>query len=39
LAKLELESLFGRVEPVYNFADKFREESLRRNPFNYFIIV
>jgi DNA modification methylase len=30
LARLELESLFGNVEPVYNFADKFREEPLGR---------
>lgn len=29
-AKLELESLFGKVEPIYNFADKIREEPLSR---------
>jgi DNA modification methylase len=28
LARLELESLFGDVEPIYNFADKLREEPL-----------
>ena len=30
LAKLELESLFGSVEPIYNFADKIREEPLSK---------
>lgn len=30
LAKLELESLFGRVEPIYNFFDKIREEPLSK---------
>ena len=30
LARLELESLFGNVEPIYNFADKFIEEPLCR---------
>jgi len=30
LARLELESLFGNVEPIYNFGDKFREEPLSR---------
>jgi len=28
LARLELESLFGDVEPIHNFADKLREEPL-----------
>jgi len=28
LARLELESLFGRVEPIYNFVDKCKEEPL-----------
>jgi hypothetical protein len=30
LARLELESLFGNVEPIYNFVDKFREEPLNK---------
>lgn len=30
LARLELESLFGNVEPIYNFADKLREEPLSK---------
>lgn len=30
LARLELESLFGSVEPIFNFADKLSEEPLRR---------
>lgn len=29
LARLELESLFGSVEPIFNFADKLYEEPLR----------
>lgn len=29
LARLELESLFGEVKPIYNFADKLIEEPLR----------
>lgn len=29
-AKLELESLFGKVEPIYNFIDKLREEPLNK---------
>ncbi len=28
LAKMEIESLFGDVEPIYNFVDKFKEEPL-----------
>jgi len=27
-AKLELEGLFGKVEPIYNFFDKLKEEPL-----------
>ncbi|MDW8003056.1 MAG: DNA methyltransferase [Deltaproteobacteria bacterium] len=30
LAKLELESLFGNIEPIFNFADKLCEEPLRK---------
>lgn len=30
LARLELESLFGKVEPVYNFFDKLKEEPLSK---------
>ena len=30
LARLELESLFGNVEPIFNFADKLYEEPLCR---------
>jgi DNA modification methylase len=30
LARLELESLFGEVEPIYNFADKLKEEPLSK---------
>ncbi|MEO0144348.1 MAG: hypothetical protein ABIL49_01200 [candidate division WOR-3 bacterium] len=29
LAKIELESLFGKVEPIFNFADRLCEEPLR----------
>jgi len=29
-AKIELESLFGKVAPIYNFADKLKEEPLSK---------
>ncbi|MBI5188353.1 MAG: hypothetical protein HZA07_04695 [Nitrospirae bacterium] len=30
LARLELESLFGNVEPIYNFVDKLKDEPLSK---------